>query len=92
MRIDKKLTLLREKNGYTVKEVAVAAGVRVKTMEQYESGKAIPNIKTIMRIAEFYGYSTGELFAEAMDHVEAIIKDAAMSMESDDVDKKVERK
>lgn len=77
MRIDRKLSMLREKNGCSVKEAAAAAGVRVKTMELYESGKAIPKVKTITRLYKFYGYSTDELFKEAVDSINAIAEGAA---------------
>lgn len=76
MSIAQKLAALREKKGCSVKEAAAAAKVRVKTMEQYESGKAIPKLKTITRLYEFYGYSTKELFKEAVDSVNAAAKEA----------------
>ncbi len=74
MRFNEKLKTLREQKGCSVKEVAAAAGVRVKTMELYESGKEIPKIKTVGKIAEFYGFSLDTLFDEAMSEVEAMQK------------------
>ena len=72
MKFNEKLKLMREKNSYTIKQVAKAARVRVKTMEKYESGIEIPKLKTIIKIAEFYGFSTAELFQAAMAEVNEI--------------------
>ena len=72
MKFNEKLKLMREKNGYTIKQVAKAARVRAKTMEKYELGIEIPKLKTIIKIAEFYGFSTAELFQAAMTEVNEI--------------------
>ena len=72
MKFNEKLKLMRENNSYTIKQVAKAARVRVKTMEKYESGIEIPKLKTIIKIAEFYGFSTAELFQTAMTEVTEI--------------------
>ncbi len=72
MKFNEKLKILREKNGYTLKQVAKAAKVRIKTMEKYESGAEIPKLKAIIKIAEFYGFSTAELFQAAIAEVNEI--------------------
>ncbi len=77
MRLDRKLTLLREQRGITVAKAARAAGVRVKTMLSYENGTAIPKVKTIIRLAEFYGFSVEELFGKAISEVSAISAESA---------------
>ena len=41
-------------------------------MEKYESGAEIPKLKAIIKIAEFYGFSTAELFQAAMAEVNEI--------------------
>ena len=81
MKFNEKLKLMREKNGYTITQVAKAARVRAKTMEKYESGMEIPKLKTIIKIAEFYGFSTAELFQAAMTEVNEITE--AMKKGSD---------
>ncbi|SDO75830.1 helix-turn-helix domain-containing protein [Selenomonas ruminantium] len=59
--IDKKLLEWRELHGYKQQQVADALGVSRATYANYECGRRSPDIKGLIRLAEFYGISLDEL-------------------------------
>lgn len=49
-----RLKYLREKYGYTQIEIAEQIGISQSTYANYESGRKLPNIEKIARIADVY--------------------------------------
>ncbi|APX73357.1 hypothetical protein BTM29_07005 [Companilactobacillus allii] len=49
------LKLLRQKFGVTQKQVAEVLHVDVTTLSHYETGIRIPDIETLIRLADYYG-------------------------------------
>jgi transcriptional regulator with XRE-family HTH domain len=59
-----RLTQLRAQKGLTQRELGAAAGVAWSMISKYESGKSIPRLKVLMRLADALGVSTNELQGE----------------------------
>lgn len=59
--ISEKLTEIRKSKGYTMKSVAEAIEMKPDTYRNYESGRLEPNLKTLQKLADFYGVSTDYL-------------------------------
>lgn len=58
MDISKKLKELRAASGKTQKEIAGELGVSISTVGMYETGKRVPDIKTLGKLATLYGVKT----------------------------------
>lgn len=56
-----KLAHLRAQKGLTQRELGAAAGVAWSMISKYESGKSMPRLKVLMRLADALGVSTNEL-------------------------------
>ena len=52
MTVGEKIRLARRSRGLTQKEVADKCGMADSAIRKYESGKVIPKVKTLLRIAE----------------------------------------
>ncbi len=59
--ISEKLTEIRKSKGYTMKAVAEAIEMKPDTYRNYESGRLEPNLKTLQKLADFYGVTTDYL-------------------------------
>lgn len=55
------LTELREKHGYTMKEVAEGIEVKPDTYRSYERGRLQPNLDVVVKLADFYNISADYL-------------------------------
>lgn len=54
LNIHTNLKLLRQKFGVTQKQVAEVLHVDVTTLSHYETGIRIPDIETLIRLADYY--------------------------------------
>lgn len=59
-----KLAHLRAQKGLTQRELGAAAGIAWSMISKYESGKSMPRLKVLMRLADALGVSTKELQGE----------------------------
>lgn len=62
-----RLRQLREKNGYTLEDVAQALGLRNQYVSNYELGKRNPDFETLVKFARFYHVSTDYLLGNTDD-------------------------
>lgn len=61
---EKNVKNLREKKGYSQKELADLVGVSQSAIAQFEIGSTLPNIKTAVRLAEILGTTCEKLVKE----------------------------
>lgn len=61
---EKNVKNLREKKGYSQKELADLVGVSQSAIAQFELGSTLPNIKTAVRLAEILGTTCEQLVKE----------------------------
>lgn len=57
-----KLRMCRMRAGYTQTELALIIGVNQGAISQWESGKTAPTMKNLIRLAEVFKCSPGDLF------------------------------
>ena len=69
------LRALRELRGKMQKEVANDLGIGLSTLSQYETGKREPDIKTLIKIADYFDCSADYLLGR-VDYPELVIKKA----------------
>lgn len=50
-----RLKLLREERRFYQRELAKLLGISVRTYQFYESGHNEPNVKSLIKLADFYG-------------------------------------
>lgn len=62
MNIANSIKSLREKNGMTQKEFALAIGKSFSSVQKYEMGLATPPLKTLNKIAETFNISIYDFF------------------------------
>lgn len=58
-----RLRALREKKGWTVKDLAMATNISVRSINRYENGQISPTLSTLTRILEVCGMSSKEFFS-----------------------------
>lgn len=63
MSIHEKIRQIRTEKGLTMSEVALYSGLAQSTLSHIESGKATPNIDTLIKIASVLGVRPEELLA-----------------------------
>ena len=56
-----KLKEIREKEGYSQRELALKTGLAPQNMSRYESGQVEPNIETLINLADFLHVTLDEL-------------------------------
>ena len=56
-----KLKEIREKEGYSQRELALKTGLAPQNMSRYESGQVEPNIETLIKLAHFLHVTLDEL-------------------------------
>lgn len=64
MKIGDKLRELRTQNGYTIEFVARNIGVSYASMQYWDSGKQMPSIKNLKKLADFYKVTVDYLMEE----------------------------
>lgn len=62
--IGRRMVAARRAAGLKREEVAVRAGVSMRTVEHVEQGKSSPTVATLRRMCDVLGLSLGELFSE----------------------------
>ena len=60
MEFNERLRTIRKENGLTQAELAEKAGIAVNSVRLYESGKVIPKLDTIARIARAMGLTASD--------------------------------
>ena len=58
------LRTLRKKRNLTQSEVAKLNGISLRSYSKYECGHAVMCVKTLFKLARFYGVTVSSLFAE----------------------------
>lgn len=53
----------RKKRGYTMRKLAEASGVHHVSICKYETGKTVPSVRSLVRIASALGCSVEDLLA-----------------------------
>ncbi len=56
-----RLKQLRKENGLSQQRLSMETGIAQVTVSEYESGRNFPSVKTLLRLAEFFGVSTDYL-------------------------------
>lgn len=59
-----KLRKLRIEKNLTQSEVAKMNGISLRSYSKYECGRALVGVKTLFKLARFYGVTVSSLFAE----------------------------
>lgn len=59
-----KLIYLRKQKGYTQCEVSEILNISRSTLSKYEKGTRIPNLKTIIKLANLYNVSCDYLLSK----------------------------
>lgn len=70
------LKALRKYRGYSLKTVSEATGIPFPTIARYESGENIPGVIQAYKLAYFYEFPLGDIFAIGLfntDDLEEII-------------------
>ena len=62
--IGARLRTLRESNGLSRSDCAVACGVSVSAWQMYENGERIPRDQVKLKVAEMFNKPVGEIFFE----------------------------
>ena len=70
----KKLRDARRRSGRTLREVAAAAGVSEGHLSKIETGKAVPSLPVLHRIAGCLGLNLGHLFDTAHDEQTVVLR------------------
>lgn len=52
---------LRKQRGYTIRQLGIASGVHYVSICKYETGKAVPSIRNITRLADALGVTVNDL-------------------------------
>ncbi|WP_018661885.1 helix-turn-helix domain-containing protein [Heyndrickxia acidiproducens] len=60
-----KLSFYRKQSGLSVEELALKARIGKNTLEQYESGKQIPTMQTILKLSTVLDVAA-EVFLDAL--------------------------
>lgn len=72
IRIENKLHFFRELHEMTQQDVATALSVSRSTYASYESGRRMPAIDVLMRLADLYAITLDELTGHEVKHAHAI--------------------
>ena len=63
MKTTNKFRYFRKRAGYTQEQVAEVLGVKQSNISFWETGRAYPRVKTILRLAKLYGCTVDELLS-----------------------------
>ena len=61
-KVENRIKEFRKENGLTQEELASAVGVSRQTIISIEKGKYIPSLPLALRIAEYFAFSTDDIF------------------------------
>lgn len=78
MSLAKKLKILREKKGVSIKKMAPELGLSYTYLSKLENSKAFPSYEVIEKIAKYFNYNSDELILAAgkiPKDIEAILRD-----------------
>lgn len=81
-----KIKQIRIEKGMTIQELSELTGLSVASLSMYETGKRIPSIKNISKIAEALKISVDELFNDKISTIsedELIIKKKVKDLEEE---------
>ena len=76
MEIEKKLKITREAKGLTQEQVAMEVMVSRQTISNWENGRTLPDIISIIKLSELYNISIDELLKHDRKMQEKVEKDA----------------
>lgn len=79
MEIEKKLKEAREASGFTQEQVAQAVMVSRQTISNWENGKSLPDIISIIKLSDLYEISMDELLKSDRKMQTKIEKDATIA-------------
>lgn len=68
------LKAIRVNNNWSQEEAAKLFGISVATLQNYESGKTFPDVKTINRIVETTGISYNDIIFLPTDNAKSVNK------------------
>jgi transcriptional regulator with XRE-family HTH domain len=80
--LSKTLKKLRKNSGYTQQNVADALHLERSTYSYYETGKTIPDINTIIKLAKIFNVSYIDIFEEEEKQLTHRVKDNEISIKS----------
>jgi transcriptional regulator with XRE-family HTH domain len=86
MSIAEILQIRRQAVGWTQAQLAESIGVSVKTVSNWENGRTMPDIQSLIRLSHLYGLSLDELLTEGSDLVkhirqgETLVREATWGM------------
>lgn len=69
MSVGEQIKKCRNENKLSQKELGEKLGVSQAMIAQYESGKRLPKLETIQKIAEALGVPLNDLFVTKIDHL-----------------------
>lgn len=76
MQLSEKIKKIRIQNGLTQSQLGDAIGVSKVSVSGYESGKRVPDLSTLIRIADIFEVSVDFLLGrEDKAHLEDLLKD-----------------
>ncbi|WP_407894369.1 helix-turn-helix domain-containing protein [Lacticaseibacillus sp. N501-2] len=76
------LQIRRKAVGWTQAQLAEAIGVSVKTVSNWENGRTMPDIQSLIRLSRLYGLSLDELLTEGSDLVKHMQQDETLVREA----------
>lgn len=79
MEIEKKLKEVRERAGLTQEQVSQAAMVSRQTISNWENGRSLPDIISIIKLSDIYGISVDELLKGDQKMQKKIEQDATVA-------------
>jgi len=93
MEIAQRLKLLRKMLGLSQEDFANKLGKSLRTIQNWESGKTIPNDKTLRLISKTFGvsyewlkYGKGEMWEKGGEEVPVWLREKLRTMESKDIE------
>ncbi len=79
MEIEKKLKEVRERAGLTQEQVAQSVMVSRQTISNWENGRSLPDIISIIKLSDLYGISVDELLKDDQKMQKKIEQDATVA-------------
>ena len=74
--IGTKIRLTRRRRSLTLKEVATAVGCSESLLSKFENGHVSPSLKMLQRLTHVLGITIGQLFAQATDPDDIVMRAA----------------
>lgn len=64
MKLEEKLQLLRKQNGLSQEQLSDKLGIARQTVSKWETGQAVPELSTLIRLSELYGVTIDRMVKE----------------------------